>query len=269
MTRRAPGRGLAAPRPARPRRRLATRDPADASRRPATRDPADASRRPATRDRADAAGSPRRAPRDPAAASPPRAPRDPAAASPRPAPRDPAAPRPLRLFVALDLPDDVRDLLAALGQAADHRVWRPVARDALHVTLAFLGSRPPGDVELIAPIVAAERDAPRLALAAVLLLPPRRARVLTVALDDATGALAALQARVSSALESAGVYTPEARPFRPHVTIARLRPRTRPPRDAPLHLDRREFSATAVTLYASRLHPGGARYDPLARARLG
>ena len=130
---------------------------------------------------------------------------------------------------------------------------RPVAPDALHLTLAFLGSRPPEDVDAIAPIVAREHAAPELALDKVLLLPPRHARVLTVALDDPTGALAALQSRVSSALEAAGVYTPEKRPFRPHVTVARLRPRTRPPRDATLHLDRRQFGATAVTLYASRV----------------
>jgi 2'-5' RNA ligase len=187
----------------------------------------------------------------------------------RRAPRDPAAPKPLRLFVALDLPDDVRDALAALGAAADQAIWRPVDREALHVTLAFLGSRPPEDVEAIAPIVAAEHQAPHLALGDVLLLPPRRARVLTVALEDPSQALAALQARVSHALQAAGVHTPEARPFRPHVTVARLRPRTRSPRAGPPSPDRRQFSATAVTLYASRLHPSGARYDALARATLG
>jgi RNA 2',3'-cyclic 3'-phosphodiesterase len=177
--------------------------------------------------------------------------------------------RPLRLFVALDLPDAVRDALAGLGAAADQAVWRPVARDALHVTLAFLGSRPPADVDLIAPIVAAEHAAPALALGDVLLLPPRRGRVLAVALDDRDGALTDLQARVAGKLAGAGVYTPEARPFRPHVTVARLRPRARPPRSTDLRVDAPAFSAQALTLYASRLHPSGARYDPLARATLG
>ncbi|WP_037498217.1 RNA 2',3'-cyclic phosphodiesterase [Solirubrobacter soli] len=177
--------------------------------------------------------------------------------------------KPLRLFVALEIPEEIRDVLSALGAAADQAVWRPVAREALHVTLAFLGNRPPEDVDAIAPIVAAEHAAPELALDKVLLLPPRRARVLTVALADPTGALAALQSRVSTALGAAGVYTPETRPFRPHVTVARLRPRARPPRNATSQLDRREFGATAVTLYASRLHPGGARYEALTRATLG
>jgi len=174
----------------------------------------------------------------------------------------------MRLFVALDVPVAVRDALAAVGAAADDVVWRPVAPESLHVTLAFLGARDPGAVALIEPIVAAESGAPELALGSVLLLPPRRARVLTVSLEDPTGALAALQARVSSALAAAGVYTPETRPFRPHVTVARLRPRVRAPRDADVALERLAFRGEAVTLYESRLHPHGARYEALARTPL-
>jgi RNA 2',3'-cyclic 3'-phosphodiesterase len=171
----------------------------------------------------------------------------------------------LRLFVALDLPDPVKDALAALQP--DPEVWRPIARESLHITLAFLGSRPPEDVAVIEPVVEGGA-APRLVLGDVLLLPPRRARVLTVAIEDPDGTLAALQTRVAGALAAAGVYTPEKRPFRPHVTVARLRPRTHAPRDAALTLDPQEFRGEAVTLYVSRLHPSGARYEPLSRARL-
>ena len=66
-----------------------------------------------------------------------------------------------------------------------------------------------------------------------------------------------------------GVYTPETRPFRPHVTLARLRPRTKPPRGTTLTLEPRSFHGEAVTLYASRLHPDGARYEALVTSRLG
>jgi 2'-5' RNA ligase len=179
--------------------------------------------------------------------------------------------RPLRLFVALDLPEPVRDALAALAAAADPEVWRPVQRDALHVTLAFLGARPPGDVATIEALLAPEAGgpAPPLALAAAEVLPPRRGRVLSARVDDRTGALGALQARLSAALAAAGLYTPEQRPFHPHATVARRRPRARPPRDAGLPLEPLEFTPGAVTLYVSRLHPRGARYEPLARAPLG
>ena len=173
----------------------------------------------------------------------------------------------MRLFVALDVPTAARDALAAVGAAADPALWRAVAPSSLHVTLAFLGAREPDDV---APIVASldGAPAPALALGAVLLLPPRHARVLAVAVEDRDGTLGGLQARVSGALAAAGLYTPEKRPFRAHVTVARLRPRTRPPRDAVVAVDRQEFSGEAITLYASHLHPSGARYEAVSRAIL-
>jgi RNA 2',3'-cyclic 3'-phosphodiesterase len=173
----------------------------------------------------------------------------------------------VRLFVALDVPAPARDALAAVARAADPAVWRAVATSSLHITLAFLGAREPGDV---APVVSSldGAPAPALALGSVLLLPPRRARVLAVAIEDRDGALGALQARVSDALVAAGVFTPEKRPFSPHVTVARLRPRTRPPRDAAAAVDRLQFRGEAITLYASHLHPSGARYEAVSRAIL-
>lgn len=174
----------------------------------------------------------------------------------------PSVPAVQRLFVALDLPDELRATLAAAR--VDPDTWRKVPEEALHVTLAFLGNRPSTDIDIIAPIVEAVRIAPPLVLATTLLLPPQRARVLAVALDDPTGALRALHARVTGALETAGVYRPESRPFRPHVTLARLRPRTRPPREAHLQLAPQTFHGRSVTLYASHLGPEGARYEVLA-----
>ena len=180
------------------------------------------------------------------------------------------AERPLRLFVALELPDPIRDALAAVGAAADRDAWRAVGAPSLHLTLAFLGSRPPGDVAAISRVLDAEAGsaAPRLSLNGALLLPPRRPRVLTVALDDPDGTLAALQGRVSAGLEAVGVYTPEKRPFRAHITVARLRPRARAAPAPELDLDDEPFTAAWLTLFQSRLHPKGARYAALTSAML-
>jgi 2'-5' RNA ligase len=171
--------------------------------------------------------------------------------------------------VALTLPDDVQAALAAYGAAAGQAAWRPVAPGALHLTLAFLGSRPPSDADAVAAVLHAQAGspAPRLRLAGALLLPPRRARVLTIALTDPDDTLAALQRRVATELERIGVYTPEARPFRAHVTVARLRPRAHPPREA-APAPEAAFTATTLTLYRSLLHPKGARYEPLSSAML-
>jgi 2'-5' RNA ligase len=181
-------------------------------------------------------------------------------------------PRRLRLFVALDLPAPARAALARFRDAAaDPAVWRPVDDAALHVTLAFLGHRPAADVDVVRDALAGleQVPAPALALGPGLRLPPRRPRVLCADLEDPAGGLATLQRRVSDALAAAGVYQPEARPFRAHATVARLRARTRPPR-GPVEPDPAPlaFHGDAVSLYASLLRPGGATYQRLVRLAL-
>jgi len=176
----------------------------------------------------------------------------------------------VRLFVALDLPHAARHALARFRDAAaEPEVWRPVADEALHVTLAFLGHRPEEDIDTAAAVLAGlPACAPPLRLAGALLLPPRRARVLCAAIQDDEGVLAALQGAASAGLENAGIYTPERRPFRPHVTVARIRAGARAPREVAAAPEPLAFSGAAVTLYQSRLARSGARYEPLASREL-
>ena len=109
---------------------------------------------------------------------------------------------------------------------------------------------------------------PGLALGAPAWLPPRRPGVLAVDLVDSEEACGRLQRAVSDTLVGLGVHTPEKRPFRPHVTVARVRRGARVDQQvSPLSL-RDTFAASAVTLYRSRLGPKGARYEPLARTPL-
>ncbi len=79
--------------------------------------------------------------------------------------------------------------------------------------------------------------------------------------------LVALHQRVQAAMRRAGIVLPRRR-FRPHVTIARLKPG-----QAVGHqqvLDARatdtmpDMPFTGFTLYQSTLHPEGARHDALA-----
>jgi 2'-5' RNA ligase len=178
----------------------------------------------------------------------------------------------LRLFVALDLPAPARAALAAFrDRAADPDVWRPLTDASLHVTLAFLGHRPEEHAEAVADVLRRleDRPAPALSLGTALLLPPRRARVLTVALVDPDGALGRLQAALAGSLIAAGLHEPEARPFRPHVTVARLRPGARAPRAVAAEPEPLAFAAGSVVLYRSHVGRGGAVYEPLAARVLG
>jgi 2'-5' RNA ligase len=179
-----------------------------------------------------------------------------------------------RLFAALELPADVRAGLAAFGReaAAHDRALRPAREDALHLTLAFLGHRALDEVDPARAAVrgAAGSPAPVLTLAGALWLSPRRPHVLTVALEDPDGVLGALQAGMVERLAGALPWQPEARPFRAHITVARVRrewrPRVADLPDAP----KATFTAGAVVLFRSHLGGGGpARYEALERAELG
>lgn len=181
--------------------------------------------------------------------------------------------RALRLFVALSLPEVVRDQLVAWRASAVGAVdgLRPVRRDDLHVTLCFLGSVPAGAASdvLDACAVAATLPAAPLALGAPVWLPRRSPRVLAVALSDVDGALATAQAALSRSLAAAGLYRPEGRPFLAHVTAARVRHGARV---APADLTAPEpaaFTGQTVTVLRSHLERGGARYEALGRVSLG
>jgi 2'-5' RNA ligase len=177
-----------------------------------------------------------------------------------------------RLFAALDLPAAVREALGAFGHAAaaDDFALRAVGHDALHVTLAFLGHRPLDDIEPARDAVrAVAAPVPELALGDALWLAPRRPHVLTVEVEDPTGALGRLQAAVSGALAEAVGFEPERRRFRPHVTVARVRRGTAPRRGGLPDAPRATFAGEALTLYRSWLGGRGpARYEPLERVGL-
>ena len=173
----------------------------------------------------------------------------------------------MRLFAALELPAPVSGALAGWARGLARPGLRVLAPEALHVTLAFLGSRP--DEEAVAigeAVVACAAPVPGLRAAGPDWL--GRGGVLAVDLHDDAGACAALQRAVSDALVALGAFTPEERVFRPHVTVARVRRGAKVDRRLPEPPVLAPFAGAALTLFASRLSPAGASYDPLARAEL-
>lgn len=178
-----------------------------------------------------------------------------------------------RLFAALELPAGVRAGLAAFGReaAANDRALRPTREDALHLTLAFLGHRALDEIDPAREAVrgVAGSRAPVLSLTDPLWLSPRRPHVLTVGLADSDGALATLQGALVERLAAALPWEPEKRPFRAHVTVARVRREWRPRIDDLPASPRATFTAEAVVLFRSHLGSRGpARYEPLECARL-
>jgi 2'-5' RNA ligase len=180
------------------------------------------------------------------------------------------------MFLALDLEDGARERLAEWRDLVleGRRDLRPVAPQALHVTLVFLGWQDESAAERIAEAAFGalpSAPAPRLAATAVRPLPPRNARLFALDLDDEGGRAAALQAAASDALEAGGWYRPEKRPFWPHITLARVKRGERrvPPLPEAPAPPGEAFEAGVVTLYRSTLRPQGALYEPLARTVAG
>lgn len=179
----------------------------------------------------------------------------------------------MRLFVALEPPPEVRVALAGWAQDAigGDPAFRLVATEAMHLTLAFLGERPAEDVARLAPELARSLSRcapPRPArVTEPLWLAPRRPHVLTVAVVDESQRLTELRDAVVGACARAVGWEPEARPFRPHVTLARVR---RNERVKPRELPALPFAARApwrtgagVALLCSTPGPDGAQYDAL------
>jgi 2'-5' RNA ligase len=173
----------------------------------------------------------------------------------------------IRLFVALRLPGETVERLSAwqhaeLAAAGDARIVPP---GNLHVTLAFLGSRPATDVDPILDLlrgVAAGAERPLLAADSY-----RETRsVGMVRLEDEEERATRLADRVGEGLERLGVYERERRAWLPHVTVLRFR---RPPRLTPEPPDLGRFSPSEVALYHSVLRPTGAQYEVVESIPLG
>lgn len=178
----------------------------------------------------------------------------------------------MRTFVALSLPDPVRDALEAVQDALPPDL-RPADPEQLHLTLAFLGERPEAEVE------AAHEALETLRHPAVPLqlrgLGTFRTEGLTVwaGVAEEEG-LRSLQAKVLSVLHGGGLML-ERRRFRPHVTLARAgRAGVDAGRLAAVLARWDAFpsppwEARDLGLWRSTLRPQGAIHEELARYPLG
>jgi len=183
----------------------------------------------------------------------------------------------LRAFVALDLDAVSLKRVAHLSQClqatttAPRATWAPPEK--MHVTLAFAGALRSDLVDALARALQP--------MAKSVLIPTvhrswldafpstTKAGVLVLRLHDENGALATLAEKIT-ALPSLRTVGRKDRPFRPHVTLARLRRAS----------DVREWLRTqpdasggdcrmrALTLYRSDLGAGGSTYVALERFAL-
>lgn len=183
----------------------------------------------------------------------------------------------VRAFIAIDLPDGIKEELGALSTllAAKTSGYKWVKPNTMHLTLRFLGYlgeqrfaevakaigkgiKADGPIELIPRGVGAFPD-------------ERRARVIWAGLGGETDKLFSLVAMVDAKLEKLGIPT-ETRPFKAHLTLARMDKDCRGSGisiDGPL----RDWTATGwtaseIVLFESVLSIHGAKHIERARGKI-
>jgi 2'-5' RNA ligase len=179
--------------------------------------------------------------------------------------------KPVRLFVALDIPEEIRrridEFVRELRPRAPHARW--VRVEGIHVTLKFIGEVPPERAERIRKALAPVRAAAPVAMAfrgAGFFPGEKHPRVFWVGIE-ASPVLAELAAEIERRLDPLGI-APETRAFHPHLTLARFE---RPADAGDLARAVAEgagsdFGSTTERqfyLYQSKIARGGAQYTRL------
>ena len=187
---------------------------------------------------------------------------------------------PWRVFCAIEIPETLRALvlrhIARLKEAVPgvKATW---SRDAnLHLTLKFLGEIPQSSVSDIS--TAASRAVVGLAPFSIRLeqtgtFPKQdQPRVLWIGINDFSGKLSELQARLEDESASAG-FVRDSRPFHPHLTVARLRharhARTLAAAHRELEFEPADIAVAELLVIRSELSSEGSKYTIVSRHALG
>jgi 2'-5' RNA ligase len=176
----------------------------------------------------------------------------------------------MRLFIALDIPAEIRSRLMEYMERA--RALAPEARwarvEGLHVTLKFIGHVDDAAVEKIKNALRPIQAPPfEVKFTGVGFFPnANAARVFWAAVESGDG-LPRLASTIDAAMEKLGIAR-ESKPYHPHLTLARTS--SRPLRELkPLLADPTPqfgtMTAREFFLYQSQPQKGGSKYTKLER----
>ncbi len=188
----------------------------------------------------------------------------------------------IRSFIAIELSDEARialtDLQSRLRTIVPANTVRWTAPQNIHLTLHFLGNITPNDVAKVTEIL--QTTAPAyppfsLELTGLGCFPDmRRPRVVWVGVTGETTWLVKLHRALGQQLKVID-FTPEARPYSPHLTLGRVKKGISQryltqlgqvlEREQPEVGQLARLEITEISLIKSELKPGGPVYIPLAR----
>lgn len=190
---------------------------------------------------------------------------------------------PIRAFIAIELSDEARAAVAKLQNRLKTLVpaqtVRWTAPENIHLTLHFLGNIEAGQVDSVKQLLHQSGlacPAFSLSLSGLGCFPnTRRPRIVWTGVQGQTQLLGKLHRDLGERLKVIG-YTPEARPYAPHLTLGRVRDGLAAPQLTRLGqiLEREqdkvgelaELRVVEIALMQSDLKPGGPVYTQLVRA---
>ena len=174
-----------------------------------------------------------------------------------------------RVFIAVEPAKEIRDRLEMVGMSlrgSEARLTLPNS-DQMHITLKFLGEIPETKIPKIAGALEKVKSAPFHLQAARVSTFGRR--VIKAEVTD-QGCCADIARQIDEYLLPLG-FPKEARPFTPHITLARIKEYTPDLADKTEILQNREFGTCQIgeiLLKQSTLTSKGSIYSTLARVRL-
>jgi 2'-5' RNA ligase len=181
-----------------------------------------------------------------------------------------------RVFIAIELPRDVRTCLAehikALRDAVSEVRASWSREENLHLTLKFLGDIPATNVEKLsaAASIAASKVGPfEIVVGDCGSFPPKgQPRVLWIGIDDPSGKLSELYRALADECAKAG-FAREPRSFHPHLTIARIRQPHGSRQLAAMHTEigfnREIVRVSEMSVIRSELRSEGSKHTVISR----
>lgn len=187
----------------------------------------------------------------------------------------------LRLFIAVRIPDTVKAQICAgplSGAALKRPGLRPVPAQNLHLTLHFIGETPDSKLPLIGSALdraVSGRPPFEVRFTGSGCFPnPRVPRVFWIGIDsEASQTLCLLAKAIKNELQKAGIGG-DPKPFRPHLTIARVGERFDAGQDVGALLKKLDafnsdpFEINEIVCCASDLSRGKPVYEKVIEKRL-
>ena len=174
----------------------------------------------------------------------------------------------MRTFIALDLPENIREDIA--GVVSNFRSTSPfgvnwVPKENLHITFQFIGETKEEDIPEIAEFIENSFSElstllftdPRLEI-----LPGRNPKIIWLRLENNDNLILKISKRLKSKLRQMG-YKIDSRRLRFHITLGRIKkrlPENTIKRILTTELKIKSFKVAKVALYMSLLKPSGPQY---------